>query len=185
MSERINPAARRDRYGKRINRAPSPALAIALPYVSIMLGSALTGLVITTSGPVLPPLGFMMMVTWRLVRPGFLPLWAGAALGGFDDLLSGQPFGSGILLFSLAMLAIEWLESKYPWRGFWQDWLTAGLGFSIYIAAMLIVSGAPLTSELALAIVPQILLSVLLYPILARIVAALDRIRLTRIKVID
>ena len=67
-----------------------------------------------------------MLLGWRMVRPGLLPLWAGAPLGAFDDLVSGQPFGSAILLWSLAMIAIELIETRFPWRGFWQDWFTAG-----------------------------------------------------------
>src|SRR3546814_6157237 len=54
-------------------------------------------------------------------------MWSGAVLGAIDDRFSGQPFGSAILLWSLAMLVLEFVEARFPWRGFWQDWLTAGL----------------------------------------------------------
>ncbi|MBI1401601.1 MAG: rod shape-determining protein MreD [Porphyrobacter sp.] len=178
--ERLNPRARSDPYGSRINRAQSPLRATSVPYLSIMLGSLLPVLVVADVMPLVPPLGFLMLLAWRLVRPGLLPLWAGAPLGAFDDLFSGQPFGSGILLFSLAMIAIEMVEARFPWRGFWQDWFMAGLVATLYWLAALMLSGARLTPEMLAVSTPQVLLSVLLYPILAHMVAGLDRFRLAR-----
>ncbi|MDZ4274519.1 MAG: rod shape-determining protein MreD [Erythrobacter sp.] len=122
----------------------------------------------------------MLLLGWRMVRPGLLPLWAGAPLGAFDDLFSGQPFGSAILLWSLAMIAIEIIETRFPWRGFWLDWFTAGVMVVAYWLATLLASGAPVTPEMLLVALPQALLAILLYPIMARMVASLDRFRLAR-----
>ncbi|MFM7349238.1 MAG: rod shape-determining protein MreD [Erythrobacter sp.] len=178
--ERLDPRARSDMYGLRINRAPSPLRARSVPYVTIMAGSLLPLLLIADLMPLSPSFGFLMLLGWRMVRPGLLPLWAGAPLGAFDDLVSGQPFGSAILLWSLAMIAIEVVETRFPWRGFWQDWFTAGTIALVYWLASLILSGASVTPEMLLAALPQALLSVLLYPIIARAVAGLDRFRLAR-----
>ncbi|SHN49042.1 rod shape-determining protein MreD [Erythrobacter sanguineus] len=178
--ERLNPRARSDHYGSRINRTQSPLRAGSVPYLSIMLGSLVPVLLIADVMPLLPPLGFLTLLAWRLMRPGLLPLWAGAPLGAFDDLVSGQPFGSAVLLWSLAMIGIELIEARFPWRGFWQDWFTAALVAILYWFAALLVSGGELTSELLVVALPQVLLSVLLYPILARMVASLDRFRLAR-----
>ncbi len=46
-----------------------------------MLGSLAPLLPIIAAGPVLPPFGFMMLLAWRMVRPGLLPLWIGPAAG--------------------------------------------------------------------------------------------------------
>ncbi|MEE4539375.1 MAG: rod shape-determining protein MreD [Erythrobacter sp.] len=178
--ERYAPAARSDKYGSRINRVRSPLRAITVPYLSIALGSILPVLFLADVMPIAPPLGFLMLIAWRIMHPGLLPLWIGVPLGAFDDLFSGQPFGSAIFLWSLAMIGLETLESRFPWRGFWQDWLTAGLCLSIYLTLATVVSGASLTSNLFVAAIPQLLLSILLYPIFAQIVAALDRFRLSR-----
>jgi rod shape-determining protein MreD len=151
-----------------------------VPYVSIMLASLLPGLVMADVMPLVPPLGLLMLLAWRMVRPGLLPLWIGAPLGAFDDLFSGQPFGSAMLLWSLALIAIELIEARFPWRGFFQDWFTAGLAASLVWLASLMLSGAPLTPDMLVVALPQALLSVLLYPILARMVASLDRFRLAR-----
>jgi rod shape-determining protein MreD len=178
--ERLDPRARSDMYGRRINRAPSPWRALSVPYLSIMLGSLVPVLLIADLMPLAPSFAFLLLLGWRMVRPGLLPLWAGAPLGAFDDLVSGQPFGSAILLWSLAMIAIELIETRFPWRGFWQDWFTAGVMAVAYWFAALLVSGASLTPEMLAVAVPQALLSVLLYPIMARMVAGLDRFRLKR-----
>jgi rod shape-determining protein MreD len=151
-----------------------------VPYLSIMLGSLLPVLLIADVMPLLPSLGFLMLLAWRMVRPGLLPLWAGAPLGAFDDLFSGQPFGSAILLWSLALIGIELIEARFPWRGFWQDWFTAGLAAVLVWLASLMLSGASLTPEMLVVALPQALLAVLLYPIVARMVASLDRFRLAR-----
>lgn len=185
MMERLDPRARSDIYGRRINRAPSPLRARSVPYISVMLASLLPVVLIADLMPLAPPLGFLMLLGWRMVRPGLLPLWVGAPLGAFDDLVSGQPFGSAILLWSLAMIAIELIEARFPWRGFWQDWFTAGLlGFAYWLISLL-TSGAQLTGPLVMVAWPQALLSVLLYPIIARMVASLDRFRLARARRID
>ena len=183
--ERLDPRARSDIYGRRINRAASPWRTRSVPYVTIMLGSLLPVLLIADLMPLSPSFGFLMLLGWRMVRPGLLPLWAGAPLGAFDDLVSGQPFGSAILLWSLALIAIELLETRFPWRGVWQDWFTAGVIGVTYWIVSLLVSGASLTPEMLAAAVPQALLSVLLYPIIARLVAGLDRFRLARARKLD
>jgi rod shape-determining protein MreD len=183
--ERLDPRARSDIYGRRINRAPAPWRVMSVPYASIMLASVLPVLLIADTMPLAPSFGFLMLLAWRMVRPGLLPLWAGVPLGAFDDLVSGQPFGSAILLWSLAMIAIDIVESRFPWRGFWQDWFTASVIAVSYWLASLLVSGASATPEMLVISAPQALLAVLLYPIIARMVAGLDRFRLSRARKLD
>lgn len=181
MIDRLAPPTQRRAYGRGgINRVESPWRALSVPYVSIMLGSLLPFLLMADVMPLVPPLGYLMFLVWRMMRPGLLPLWAGAPLGAFDDLFSGQPFGSAILLWSVTMIVLEVIETRFPWRGFWQDWFTAGLGIVLYIIAAMLATGASLTSHLLIAAIPQIVLAVLLYPLFARFVAWLDRFRLSR-----
>jgi len=180
--ERLNPQSRRDPFGSRINRTHLPLLAYGLPWFTILLASLTPWLPVLAPAPVLPPLGYVMLLAWRLLRPGLLPLWAGLPLGLFDDLYSGQPFGCAILLFSLTLLAIELMEARFPWRNFWLDWLTASVMLTIYIAIAALFSGAALTVVQLTVIVPQLLLSIMLFPIIARMVAMLDRLRLMRVR---
>ena len=183
--EQLNPRARRDRYGSRINRTHSPVLASTVPWASILLASLVQILPVASGAPLVPPLGFMVLLCWRLVRPGLLPVWAGFPLGLFDDLLSGQPFGSAILLWSVALLVIELIDARLPWRQFLLDWLLAITIIAAYLLAAAIFSGAPVELPMLAMLLPQYLLSALIYPILARMVAGLDRLRLTRFRTID
>ena len=182
--DRADPRSRRDAYGSRINRTHSPLLAYAVPWATILVASLLPAFPIASAAPVVPPFGLIVLVAWRLVRPGLLPVWAGFPRGLFDDLFSGQPFGSGILLWSMAMIAIEAIETRFPWRSFVQDWLIAGGILGGYIALAAAFSGAHLGGPLFAALVPQVLLSLMLYPVIARMISALDRFRLLRVRIL-
>ncbi|UIP05839.1 rod shape-determining protein MreD [Erythrobacter sp. SDW2] len=177
-------AARRDQYGSRINRDHSPVLLVLVPWGTIMLAAVVPFFFLTSAIPLVPPLALLFLLAWRLVRPGVLPVWAGLPLGLWTDLYSGQPFGCSVLLFSLSLLTIEVLETRFPWRDFLQDWATAMLAILAYIGLGVVFSGADVTPLTIIAVAPQALLSVLAYPIVARMVAALDRIRLLRIRVV-
>jgi rod shape-determining protein MreD len=167
---------------KRINRAPLPALAIGLPWATIMLASMASFSPVISSAPVMPPLAYMMLLAWRMMRPGMLPLWAGLPLGLFDDLYSGMPFGSGIVLWSGTMLAMELIDEKFLWRGFVQDWLAASALIAAYLVLASLVAGLATGYPLPLVILPQTLVSVVLYPVVSRLVALLDRVRLLPLK---
>lgn len=180
--ETLHPNARRDPFGSKINRTHSPMLAYGIPWLTIMLGSLTPWLPVIAPAPVLPPVGFVLLLAWRLLRPGLLPLWAGLPLGLFDDLYSGQPLGSGVLLFSLTLIAIELIEIRFPWRSFWLDWLTATAILIIYLVVAAVLSGAEPTLVQLRVIVPQLMLSIVLFPVVARLVAHLDRVRLMRVR---
>lgn len=180
--ERLNPSARSDVFGRKINRDHSPVLANGMPWITIILGSLAPLLPIIAAAPILPPVSYMLLVAWRLARPGLLPMWAGIVLGFIDDLFSGQPLGSAILLFSLTMIAIELLELRFPWRSFLQDWLTATVLLVCYLVSAAFLSGTDIGSIHLVLLLPQLLLSVILYPIIAKMVALLDRLRLTRVR---
>jgi rod shape-determining protein MreD len=182
MIDQINPRARRDAFGTKINRDHSPLLAYGVPWLAILAGSLTPLLPIITPAPIVPPFAYMMLLAWRLMRPGLLPLWAGLPLGAFDDLFSGQPFGSGILLFSAALIGIELIEIRFPWRSFWQDWALAIVLLAAYLVLAALASGGHTDRDLLLGLVPQFVLSVVMFPLVARIVAMLDRLRLLRVR---
>ena len=150
--ETLHPKARKDPFGSKINRAHSPILAYGIPWLSILLGSLTPWLPVIAPAPVLPPLGFMMLLAWRLLRPGLLPLWA------------------------------ELIEIRFPWRNFWLDWITASAIMIVYLAVAAVLAGAPFTFVQLTVILPQLLLSIVLFPMIARLVAQLDRLRLMRVR---
>lgn len=157
----------------QINRAPSPAIAISLPWLLVMLGSLSPTWPVIASFPLMPPIGFLFLVAWLQMRPGLFPVWAGLPLGLFDDLFSGQPFGCGVLLWSLATIGLDYVETRFPWRGFIQNWLLAAATTTLYLCLAALAASGSITQ-----IGPQVLVSVLLYPLLGRLVGLVDRLRL-------
>lgn len=147
-----------------------------------MLGSLTPMLPVISPAPILPPLAFLLLLAWRMLRPGLLPLWAGMPLGLFDDLYSGQPLGSGILFFSIALLAVDYVEHRFPWRSFTFDWFIASMILIYYLTFATLVSGASISIFSLSIILPQLLLSIALFPIIARMVAFLDWLRLMRVR---
>ena len=167
-----------NRFRRRINRAPSPIVARGVPWGSVMFGSLLPAWLFMASAPYVPPLGFLVLLAWRQLRPGLVPVWAGLPLGFFDDLYSGQPMGSAILLWSLAMVVLDLIELRFPWRSFALEWLLATGFIIVYVVAGLGAANAAGGHTPITVLAPQVILSVLLYPFVARIVALLDRFRL-------
>lgn len=183
------PARPEDLVPRRINRAPSPLVAGGLPWLAVMLASMAAFSPVVASAPVVPPLAFMVFLAWRMLRPSLLPIWAGLPLGACDDLFSGQPFGSGIVLWSAAMLAMDAIDNRFLWRSFLQDWAAAGLLLIAYLVLGAVFAGiaagaAHLLVTAPLVIGPQLLITLVLYPLVTQIVALLDRIRLLPLRTI-
>ena len=169
-----------DALARQINRAPSPVVAVAVPWITVMLGSLAPAFPLIASSPILPPLGFMFLVAWRQIRPGLLPVWAGLPLGLFDDIYSGQPFGSAMLTWSVAMIVLDVIEARFPWRNFWQEWLVGSLMTGACLVAGVLFANAAGAATPTVLIAPQLVLAVLLYPLAGRLVAMFDRFRLLR-----
>lgn len=153
-----------------------PGRARAIPWVTVAAGSLVAILPAVAQVPLLPPLGLLMLLTWRLLARFSLRPWAPVPLGLFDDLLSGQPLGSAALLWVLCFLAIEAAEARLVVRTFWQDWaMAAALAAAVLAAGRLI--AAPLDAPLLLPVAAQALGTALLLPVAARAVARIDRRR--------
>lgn len=167
---------------RQINRVHSPFLARALPWLTVVFASIAQTLPFVASAPIVPPLGFMVLLAWRQLHPGLLPVWVGMPLGLIDDLYSGQPMGSAMLLWSITMISLEIIEQRFPWRSYLLDWAVAA-GF---IAGYLLLSGILATPPRSLPLVrvlgPELLMAVLLFPLVERFVAVCDRLRLRRFR---
>jgi rod shape-determining protein MreD len=83
-------------------------------------------------------------------------------------------------LFTLAFLIFDLIETRVLFRDYWMDWLFASLmilGYTFgdwYIGRLL---GSRMDFGVLL---PQLIASILAYPVVARFILALDRWRLTR-----
>lgn len=158
------------------SHAPGPPkIKLALPVVSIVLGSLLVLLPVIATVPILPPFGLLMLIAWRLLRADLIAPWAGIPLGLVDDLFSGAPLGTAVAGWTVALLIIEAVDQRVLFRDMWQDWgIAAGL---ILLQLLLgwalgaLVGGIPAPWLL----LPQWLCAVLCYPLAMRCAAWLDR----------
>ena len=166
-------------YRSKINREPSQLRIKVIPAATVVLGSMVTALPIITDYPILPPMGLLVLLAWRLIRPGYWPVWAGFPLGLVDDIFSGQPFGSAAFLWSVMFVVLETLDRKATTRDYWQDWLIASLAvIFVLISGMMIIDFPANLLRLDI-LFPQILLSVLLYPFIARLIGSIDDWRIS------
>ena len=148
--------------------------AVWLAPLSVMLGSMMTLLPIVATVPFLPPFGLLMLLGWRMVRGDSMRVWMPVLLGLFDDMLSGQPLGSAMLLWTLCVLAIDVLDTRLVWRDFWQDWLIASGAIAFCLIAGRLVA-TPFSAHVDTALLFQALISAALFPVAARLCAWLDR----------
>ena len=164
--------------GPRLGKNPSRFRLYAVPVVTVMLGSTLTALPIIAQSPILPPFALLILLSWRLLRPDLWQAWIALPLGLFDDLMSGQPLGSGVFLWTVTLMAIDLTEHRFLWRDYWQDWLIAA-GAVIFcltggwLFALMTGGGGSIAI-----IMPQMIWSILLYPFVARQVMWVDRWRI-------
>jgi rod shape-determining protein MreD len=152
----------------------------SIPIASVMLASMLPQLLPTiASSPLLPPLGLLFFLAWRLLRPDLWPMWAALLFGLWDDLFSGQPIGASMALWGLASIAIELVDRRLYWRSFLQDWAIALVAILlIQLLGALIALGHVTAFVPILVILPQVIVAALLFPFVMRQVGRLDRVRL-------
>lgn len=151
--------------------APEPLYRHWRPAVAMVLaGSLVTIAPVIATVPFLPPFGLIALLAWRLFRAGALPAWAAAPLGLFDDLLSGQPLGSAMLLWSLCLLALDVLDTRLVQRDFWQDWLIATGAVALCLALGRVFAGM-LAAPVDAALLVQTALSGLTFPAVTRLCA--------------
>nr|WP_197975103.1 MULTISPECIES: rod shape-determining protein MreD [Sphingomonas] len=144
--------------------------------MTVMAGSLMTIVPLIATIPILPPFGFVMLLAWRLLARYALRPWAAAPLGLFDDLLSGQPLGSAVLLWSLAFVAIDMIEQRLVYRDFWQDWLIASGGIACCVIGGRFL-GVRVGTHVDTVLLAQIVITMMLFPLAARIVATIERRR--------
>ena len=157
-----------------LGRSERKPRAIWLAPLSILLGSMVTLLPIVATVPFLPPFGLMILLGWRLVRSDSTKVWLPVPLGLFDDMISGQPLGSAMLLWTVCVLVIEVIDTRLVWRDFWQDWLIASGAIAFCLVVCRLVA-TPFYAHVDTALVVQICVSAAFYPLIARFVAWMDR----------
>lgn len=159
---------------------PTPTERALVPVAATAIASLVPLVPFIASAPLLPPLGLMTFVAWRLLRSDVWPLWVALPLGAWDDLFSGAPIGTAICGWTAILLALDVVDVRVPWRDHRLDWMIAtAVVAAMLLFTLLIVRNAGSTPG-PLLLVPQLVLSVLLFPAVSRACAMLDRWRMAR-----
>ena len=151
-----------------------------VPVGSTLAASLLALLPIVASRPLVPEIALLVVIAWRLLRPEIWPAWMALPLGLFNDLVAGHPIGQSMAFWTILFLACDYIDSRLGFRDYWMDWLIAAAAILFHTAAAWYVAmlmGAVMDFAVLL---PQLGVTILVYPLAARIVLALDRWRLSR-----
>jgi rod shape-determining protein MreD len=152
----------------------------ATPVASTILASLAAALPIVTQSPLVPELSLLVVIAWRLLRPEVWPAWAALPLGLFNDLVAGHPLGQSMATWTILFLACDYVDSRLGFRDYWMDWIITACAIAFYIAAAWYI-GLLMGAEIPFTVMlPQLAVSILVYPFVARIVLGLDRWRLAR-----
>jgi rod shape-determining protein MreD len=139
-----------------------------VPIISTVLACLLNLLPIITAAPIVPDFAFLVLLSWRLLRPEMWSATTAIGLGLFNDLVAGHPVGQSIALWTGAFLLMDLIDSRVVWRDYWMDWLFASLFILGYTYGDWLI-GRYMGQRRRLRVLwPQIGASILVYPIIAR-----------------
>ena len=155
-----------------------PGGLLIVPLLSVMAASLVQTLPFTASAPTLPPIAFMLFISWRLIRSDLLPAWSAILLGFWDDVFSGQAIGSAVATWTLCALALDAIDDRLVWRDFRIDWLLGAAAIIIVLVGGAVLARAGDAADVARLVGPQCVWSILLLPVAMRIAATLDRWRI-------
>jgi rod shape-determining protein MreD len=166
--------------GAGIGRGPR-AGADYVPAAMVLAGSMISLLPIVSSTGWWPDWGLLMLVAWRLLRADAWPAWWAAPLGFANDLITGNPIGLSMALWSAIMIGMDILDRRTMWRDYWIEWAIAALFIGLaelaqWRVAAILGASVPLNKSAG----PAIVIGVLSFPVAAFLAARFDRWRLGR-----
>ena len=85
-----------------------------------------------------------------------------------------------MLLWTILMLGLDVIDRRMVWRDFWQDWGLAALVIAVILLGGLGIANWTGGNTAPIIILPQIIVSIALFPLLARLCAIIDTWRLAR-----
>ena len=164
---------------RRIGHGPKP-LAAFVPAVSVAAASLLAALPVVTTNGWFPDFGFLVMISWRLLRSDPWPAWWAAPMGLINDLFTGLPIGFSVALWTATMLTLDLIDRRTMWRDYWIEWGLAAVLLFIHQWLEWEIAGA-IGARLPFAtILPPFAIGVLVFPVAAWTVSLIDRWRLGR-----
>jgi rod shape-determining protein MreD len=151
-----------------------------VPLMSTIAACLIQLLPIVMSSPIIPDFGFLVLIAWRLLRPELWSATTALPLGLFNDLIAGHPLGQSMALWTAVFLVFDIMEARMGWRDYWMDWLAAATTIAFYVFGCWYIGRLMGSIVAPHVLLPQLGLSILAYPIVARIILGLDRWRLAR-----
>ena len=162
---------------RKIGQGPVQ-FASTVPAASVIVASLLCALPIITGSGWYPDFGFLILISWRLLRSDPWPAWWTAPMGLVNDLFTGAPIGLSVALWSATMLALDLIDRRTMWRGYWTEWVVAGVLLAIDELAQWRIAAAVGAAVPFTAMLPPFLVSVCIFPFAAWVVSRIDRWRL-------
>ena len=164
---------------KRFGQGPS-RYALFVPAITVVIASLLAALPIISTTGWFPDFGYLVLISWRLLRADPWPAWWAAPLGLVNDLFTGYPIGFSIALWSATMLVLDLIDRRTMWRDYWIEWMVAAVLIALdewlqWRIAALTGANVPFTMML-----PQLLISICAFPLSAWAVSRVDAWRLGR-----
>ena len=164
---------------RKIGQGPV-AGAQFVPALSVAVASLLSALPIVSTGGWFPDFGFVVLIAWRLLRADAFPAWWAAPLGLFNDLVTGNPVGLSVSVWTAALLALDLADRRTMWRDYWLEWGLAALLLLANEAAEWRLAQAMGASMPFVSVLPPLLISIFAFPVAAWVASRLDRWRLGR-----
>ena len=164
---------------RKIGQGPLP-LAQFIPAATVVAATLLAALPIVSTSGWYPNFGFLVLISWRLLRSDPWPPWWAAPLGLVNDLFTGIPVGFSVALWSATMLALDLVDRRTMWRDYWIEWVLAAVLITIdewfqWRLAKAVDAGVPVIK-----IVPPLMISICVFPLSAWLVSRIDTWRLGR-----
>jgi rod shape-determining protein MreD len=151
-----------------------------VPIVSTVAACLLALLPIVVSSPLIPDFALLVLIAWRLLRTEMWTATTALPLGLFNDLVAGHPLGQSMALWTTLFLAFDIMDARVVWRDYWMDWFIAALSIIFYTFGAWYIGHLMGSTIHFTVMLPQIGISILAYPVVARLILGLDRWRLTR-----
>jgi rod shape-determining protein MreD len=164
---------------RRIGQGPHP-LAAYVPAITVVVAILLSAMPIVSTSGWFPDFGYLVFISWRLLRADPWPAWWAAPLGFVNDLFTAYPIGFSIALWSATMLALDLIDRRTMWRDYWIEWVLATVLIAIdeclqWRVAKVLDAEPPFAR-----MIPALVISVCLFPVFAWLVSRIDRWRLGR-----
>ena len=164
---------------KRFRRGAKP-FAHLLPAASVVAASFLAALPIVSTSGWYPDFGYLALLGWRLLRADPWPAWWAAPLGLVNDLFTGYPLGFSVALWAATMLVLDLVDRRTMWRDYWIEWVLAAVLVAIDEWLQWRVAGFVGAAPPVERMIPPIVISICMFPVVAWIVSRIDAWRLGR-----